>query len=72
MVCWLMGPDVLPGLPEVEPLHVSLFVPVTVHDETFEVFQKMRVVLPFCTMVGLACRWPVRLLRASGTGEGGG
>jgi hypothetical protein len=34
-----MGPDVLPELPDVAPLHVSLFVPVTVHDETFEMFQ---------------------------------
>ena len=38
-VCWLMGPEVFPGLPEVAPVQLSPFVPVTEHEETFEMFQ---------------------------------
>jgi hypothetical protein len=51
-----MGPDVFPGLPEVEPVPLSPFVPVTVHDETFEMFQNIRVAFPFGTILGRAWR----------------
>jgi hypothetical protein len=33
-VCWLMGPEVLPGLPEMAPPHELPFVPFPVHVET--------------------------------------
>ena len=69
LICWLMGPELLPGFPDVEPFQLSPLLPVTVQFEMFEMFQKMRVVLPFCTMVGRAWRWPVRLFGLSGTGE---
>ena len=38
-VCLVIASDVLPLVPEVAPLHVSPFVPVTAHDETYEMFQ---------------------------------
>jgi hypothetical protein len=38
-----MGPEVLPGLPDVAPVQLSPFVPVTVLDETFEMLQYSRL-----------------------------